>query len=249
MSNTFELLESTHEDRELFQVPPVAKLAPAATISDRLTPLDQDVFTGQEILRLVQGLFLATGKKGEPGPSRVVFCGIDEPEGATLLCDGVGRSLAEQVHSEICVVDANGRIPTAHPIPNVSPFDRSAVPESTSIRNRMQRVTTNLWFVSTKSVLANGGAPSVDQMRVFIRTLFHEFPYVLIGAPPVGSYNDAILLGQLVDGVVLVLEANSTRRVAALKAKRALEAAAVQVLGTVLNNRTFPIPERIYRLV
>jgi protein-tyrosine kinase len=48
---------------------------------------------------------------------------------------------------------------------------------------------------------------------------------------------------------VLVLEANSTRRVAARKAKQALEAANVRVLGTVLNNRTFPIPEKIYRLL
>ena len=51
------------------------------------------------------------------------------------------------------------------------------------------------------------------------------------------------------DGVVLVLEANSTRRVAARKAQQAVEAANVRVLGTVLNNRTFPIPEKIYRLL
>jgi Mrp family chromosome partitioning ATPase len=51
----------------------------------------------------------------------------------------------------------------------------------------------------------------------------------------------------LADGVVLVLEANSTRRVTAKKAKQALEAANVRILGTVLNNRTFPIPEGLYR--
>jgi len=47
--------------------------------------------------------------------------------------------------------------------------------------------------------------------------------------------------------VVLVLEANATRRVAALSAKEALEAAGVRLLGTVLNDRTFPIPEKLYR--
>ena len=36
---------------------------------------------------------------------------------------------------------------------------------------------------------------------------------------------------------------------AARKAKQALEAANVRVLGTVLNNRTFPIPEKIYRML
>jgi Mrp family chromosome partitioning ATPase len=37
--------------------------------------------------------------------------------------------------------------------------------------------------------------------------------------------------------------------VAARKAKQTLEAANVRVLGTVLNNRTFPIPEKIYRML
>jgi Mrp family chromosome partitioning ATPase len=46
-----------------------------------------------------------------------------------------------------------------------------------------------------------------------------------------------------------VLEANSTRRVATRKAKQALEATNVRVLGIVLNNRTFPILKRIYQLL
>ena len=82
---------------------------------------------------------------------------------------------------------------------------------------------------------------------MWIRDLRDEFAYVLISAPPVGLYGDAALLGQMADGVVLVLEANSTRRVAALKAKQPLDAAKVRLLGIVLNNRTFPIPEKIYR--
>ena len=48
---------------------------------------------------------------------------------------------------------------------------------------------------------------------------------------------------------MLVLEANTTRRITALKAKQALEGHKVRVLGTVLNNRTFPIPESVYRLL
>ena len=64
-----------------------------------------------------------------------------------------------------------------------------------------------------------------------------------------GLYTDAALLGQTADGVVLVLEANATRWRTARKAKQALKDANVKVLGTVLNNRTFPIPEKIYRLL
>jgi Mrp family chromosome partitioning ATPase len=45
------------------------------------------------------------------------------------------------------------------------------------------------------------------------------------------------------------LEANSTRREAADKVAESLRAAQVTILGAVLNKRTFPIPESLYRLV
>jgi hypothetical protein len=49
------------------------------------------------------------------------------------------------------------------------------------------------------------------------------------------------------DGVALVIQADRTRRVTAQKAKEILQAANVKVLSTALSERTFPIPEAIYR--
>jgi len=49
------------------------------------------------------------------------------------------------------------------------------------------------------------------------------------------------------DAAILVVEANETLRIAARKAKETLEAANVRLLGTVLHNRTFPIPEQLYQ--
>jgi Mrp family chromosome partitioning ATPase len=54
-------------------------------------------------------------------------------------------------------------------------------------------------------------------------------------------------LGKLADGFVLVLEANSTRREAAMRVTESLSQAQIRVLGAVLNKRTFPIPESLYR--
>ena len=44
----------------------------------------------------------------------------------------------------------------------------------------------------------------------------------------------------------MVLEANSTRREAALRVAEGLRAKQVRVLGAVLNKRTFPIPDSLY---
>ena len=70
---------------------------------------------------------------------------------------------------------------------------------------------------------------------------------MLIDVPPLNQYADAIGLGQLTDGVVLILEANSTRRESAKKVTESLRASNIPILGAVLNRRTYPIPNALYK--
>ena len=56
-----------------------------------------------------------------------------------------------------------------------------------------------------------------------------------------------MLLGQIADGVILVLESMVTRRETARTIKENLAAANVKILGAILNNHTFSIPESLYR--
>jgi receptor protein-tyrosine kinase len=86
----------------------------------------------------------------------------------------------------------------------------------------------------------------LEMMRACIAQLRARFDYVLIDAPILGNYPDVMSLGILADGVILVLQAHSTRREVACRVKHELEASGVQVLGAVLNDRTFPIPEGVY---
>jgi Mrp family chromosome partitioning ATPase len=105
----------------------------------------------------------------------------------------------------------------------------------------------NVWLLSCGSLttdsadLLNG-----DRLRVRFEELRNEFDYLLVDAPSLTRYADATALGRLTDGLVLVLEANSTRKEAALRVMENLRAAQIQVLAAVLNKRTFPIPEKLY---
>jgi Mrp family chromosome partitioning ATPase len=87
---------------------------------------------------------------------------------------------------------------------------------------------------------------SSNRLAARIMELRQEFRYVLMDSPPVNVYSDAVPLGQAADGVILVISANSTRREEACKAKVCLESAGAPLLGVVLNNRTYPIPQVIY---
>ena len=91
-----------------------------------------------------------------------------------------------------------------------------------------------------------GVLAQADALKKKLIELKNAFYFVLINAPGVNERSDAGVLGQIVDATVLVIEANSTRKAAALRAKKTLQAMNVRLLGTVLNNRTFPIPEELY---
>ena len=148
-------------------------------------------------------------------------------------------------------MDANLRAPSLHQLLGVGRFPglADAMVKPGPIKDFAVRIASgNVWVVPP-------GSPAVEAQRLFasdqlrsrMGELKEEFDYVLIDAPPVSSYADAVLLGQMVDGVVLVVEANSTRRETARKAKETFEGAGVKLLGAILNNRTFPIPEALYR--
>ena len=112
MSRNFDVLFRLQQDRELFQVPPVMKNLPGdgRRTNGNVSLPDLDGFARDEILRLVQCLFLATNGNGERSRRQVVFCGIDEADGShSLVWAGVARCLAEEVPSQVCVVDANLR--------------------------------------------------------------------------------------------------------------------------------------------
>jgi Mrp family chromosome partitioning ATPase len=76
--------------------------------------------------------------------------------------------------------------------------------------------------------------------------LRNEFEYAVIEGPVAAISSEAALLGQLTDGIILVVGAHSTRKATARKIKETLEGAQSRILGTVLSDRRFPIPEKIY---
>jgi len=55
-----------------------------------------------------------------------------------------------------------------------------------------------------------------------------------------------MMFSKWTDGVVLILEADRTRRDTARRIKESLAVANAKVLGVVLNNRSYPIPEPLY---
>jgi Mrp family chromosome partitioning ATPase len=203
------------------------------------------VAAGEEVLRLVQQVFRTSAEQ----PRVVVFSSVAPGDGCTWVCINSALTLASQNPGSLCLVDANLRSPGLHKafgIENQSGLS-DALTQSGSIRNYIQQIAgSNLWVLPAGS--ANGVQPQLvfETLRVRLAELRSEFETVLIDAPPASLYSDAVQLGRLSDGVILVLQGNTTRRESALSVKDSFDSANVRLLGAVLNKRTFPIPQNLY---
>jgi hypothetical protein len=113
------------------------------------------------------------------------------------------------------------------------------------LRRIATRVRGNLWLVP--GAAGHEEHRTAASLHSYLGELRREFEYSIVEAAPAGDSNDTTAMAQFADGIILVLSAVRTRKVTARKVKQVLEVAQVRLLGTVLSDRVFPIPERIYR--
>lgn len=241
MSKNFELLQRAQRDQES-----ITRVRSGS--SDSLTTRS-DGFTAQEALRLVQRVFLVPGPDA---PRVVVFSAVDPGDGCTTVCARVAETLAGEVSQSgtSCIIDADLRGGSLH-----RHFGKEntrglaeAVTQSGPIRDFMQPVNGGRLWIMT----AGAGGSNVhslltsEALATRIAELRSEFDNILIDSPAVNLYADAVALGKLADGMILVLQSNATRREAARRAKEIIEIGHVRLLGAVLNKRRFPVPAAIY---
>jgi Mrp family chromosome partitioning ATPase len=82
--------------------------------------------------------------------------------------------------------------------------------------------------------------------RDCIGLLRSEFDYTIIDCPSLGESGDLLSIAPFVDGVILVVEANRTRRDQPRQAEQCICAAGGTLLGYILNKRTYEAPQWLY---
>lgn len=183
-------------------------------------------------LQIVQRVFFLAG---DEIPRTVVFCGVEEGDGASALCARTAEVLSSMVSETVCLMDANLRAPTLHlryEIDEALGF-RGANCSAGDPAGRLRG--PNLWVLPAGALKDSRPGFSPAQVRTQLGTLREQFGFLLMTAPPLSTAAEGFLLGQMADGVVLSVMAHSTRRAIAQKVRRNLELYNVRVLGAVLN--------------
>jgi polysaccharide biosynthesis transport protein len=185
--------------------------------------------------KLRTAIFLS--RPGEP-PKTILFTSGTKGEGKTMTVANTAIMLA-QMELQILVIDADLRKPSCHKALRVrggrgltdflagqEELDSAIKPTS----------------ISNLSVLNCGSMPpnptelvGSKRMNETLTALKDRYDFILIDSPPVMPVSDAVVLSTMVDGVVLVVRGDETKRHIVKAAVSQLGNGQGKILGVVLN--------------
>lgn len=171
-------------------------------------------------------------------PKVIVMTSPGRGEGKSTTCTNLGAVLA-QAGKNTLVMDCDLRRPKIHTIFGLRNFQGMVDVLATGGDPR------DIWWEPLPSlkVLTVGSLPpnpaellESKRFAEFVGQMRQEFDYVLIDAPPVEAVSDPLILAKQADGVLLVVDAQSTRKAALRRSMNGLAAVDANVLGAVMNN-------------
>jgi len=170
-------------------------------------------------------------------PRAVVITSANPAEGKTTTACNLAIALA-QSGQRVCLIEADLRRPTFSGYLQIE----GAVGLSNVLAQQMELDDAlTIWGADGLTVLAGGTIPpdpsellGSKRMRAVLDELKSRFEIVIIDAPPLLPVTDAAVLGQIADGVLLVVRSQKTKRDDVTEAVQRLRAASASLFGTVL---------------
>jgi len=189
--------------------------------------------------------------KGKPPKTMVVTSALHS-EGKTVTALNLAVSLAQAIHKpRVLLIDGDlrrGRLGSYLGVGNKLGLSEVLVGKTNVNDTLFHLDIENLTYMMSGEVPDNPAELlSSDDMKEFVNSIRARFDFVLIDTPPIISVTDASILGAFVDGVLMVIQAGRTQRGIVKRAEELLEQSHSKILGHVLTNIEYHLPEYIYR--
>jgi capsular exopolysaccharide synthesis family protein len=150
--------------------------------------------------------------QGESGLKVVMIASAVAGEGKTLTASNLALTFSESYRRRVLLVDGDLRRPVIHSVFRLHP--------ASGLSEGLKSMDSKLVVRQVSPCLSvlPGGRPDADpmagltssRMRRLVAEAKEAFDWVIIDTPPLVLLPDAHLLASMVDGVVLVVRANST---------------------------------------
>lgn len=203
--------------------------------SPRIAVLNQSSIMVANAYQMLQANLRFTSSDS---PHRVlVITSAVAEEGKSEVCANLAASLA-QSGKKVLLIDADMRKPSQHHLwgetnqYGLSHFLVGQANETQVFCNVLENLTLLPSGVVPPNPLA---ILDSERMASLLQASAKKFDYVIIDTPPLLGAADASVLGNLVDGVLMVMRPRVVSSPSALAAKAVLERSGAKVIGMVAN--------------
>ncbi|MBM3999598.1 MAG: CpsD/CapB family tyrosine-protein kinase [Planctomycetes bacterium] len=185
----------------------------------------------------------------EPDSATVGVTSCVSGEGVSTVCQSVAIAAANQLRRPVLLLDAkeSSRAPVGATAQAAGLFDILAgtAQPADCVRPGTAR---DVFVLSAGTPRAGNGchfpAESFIELLAFLKK---EFAFVLVDLPPCNELTSCLRIAGLLDGVLLVVEAERVRSQVVAHSRDHLFQAGARLIGVVLNKRRNHVPEWLYR--
>jgi protein-tyrosine kinase len=200
----------------------------------------QDAYASEQFRTLRSRLYQL---RGSQQLRTLLITSSTSGEGKTFVSNNLAYSIARQPDRRALIIDADLRCPRLHKVlgapssPGLSDYLNGTVTDAMSVIqqgpiDRFCMIPAGTTITNPSELLSNG------KMRMLLDRLAPVFDWIIVDSPPCLPVADASVLGDVCDGVLLVLRAKSTPAAAIQKACQELQDK--NILGVVLNGAKEP---------
>ncbi len=155
------------------------------------------------------------------------------------------------LHHKTLIIDCNLRNPVYHNLLGIKPEPGLAnLINNEEISNIAQKIDIDLEAISAGQSTMNPVALmerlNINEILIEIK---NDYEIILLDCTNIKNFNDIVMLSPHVDGVIIVVNEGYDRKQAVKSVLAPLKLNKANIIGGVLNNRTFKIPEVIYKRI
>ena len=261
MSNIYEALDRVQREKGGSKLPSLVSLPKESQVQEKISvtqnlykrkevgysanlAMDADMFS---LYQNIEYLLPDTPEK------TILFMGLQGGEGVSTIVRNFARLATAWLDKSVLIMDAAHHNPSQHLFFDIKSGDgwKDIMGKGESVDKACHQSGNTKLFLSPISP-QHALAPHVYDHSAatgFLEELKNKYDFILIDASPAITSPDSIAISRYTDGVVLVVEAERTRRQVVENVKNKIARNGGNIIGAVFNKRKYYIPEFVYRLL
>ncbi|MBI4707266.1 MAG: hypothetical protein HY761_05010 [Candidatus Omnitrophica bacterium] len=186
----------------------------------------------------------------DKGLRSILISEIEASEDINNVVVGLGIHSASKGDRKVLIIDANLRRPSIFNIVNLSGNKGLAdvLKGDAPFEDAVHEIEPNLYILPSYNTELNPtNLLSSSAMADLVRTANAKYDMIFISCANLKDFTDAaILASNSIDGIILVLDEGKTKRYVVKNAIAPLKEKETNIVGAIINNRSFVIPQWLY---